>query len=211
MLLKEEKSKKYQNNLVIVLEGLPCSGKTTLAKRLTKYLNIKLAGESLFLINRRDKRRINFYLNDLLKNSESRKETTVIDRYFLSTLAFEEVFRKVYGKKMKKITADISLYDPQNFCASKLYSVFLRRGILKRPDLVFYLKISPAESLKRRIARGKINHKNNPWSDIKFLTAFQNYCIKNGQFWYKSKPIIINGNLTMKEIASIIKRRIIIN
>ncbi|PIV38251.1 hypothetical protein COS31_00435 [Candidatus Roizmanbacteria bacterium CG02_land_8_20_14_3_00_36_15] len=203
MSLKTERSKNCRNNSVIVIEGSPCSGKTSLAKRLAKDLNIKLVKELLFKIKPNDKRRINFYINDLLKSLKNDNETTVIDRYFLSTVAFEEAFRKTYGQK--KLIADT--YDRQHFCALKLYPFFLQRSILKYPNIVLYLKISPLESLRRRKMKEKVNYRN-PWFDIRFLEAFQGYCVTKIRFWYKVEPIIINGSLTMKEIIAILKKKL---
>lgn len=200
-----EKSKNYNDNLVIVIEGLPYSGKTSLAKQLAKSLNIKFVKEFLFRIKFSDKRRINFYINDLLKSLECSNRATIIDRYFLSTIAFEEAFKKIYKQKVNKKFADI--YDRQHFCALKFYSLLLRKGILKYPDIVVYLKISPFESLRRRKIKEKIDY-NNPWFNTRFLKAFQNYCIKRICFWYKAKPIIINGSLTIKEIISILKKKL---
>jgi len=193
--------------MVIVLEGLPCSGKTTIARYLAKSFKARLIAELPSRHFSKGKKRKKFYLNDLRKSRNAQMGRIIIlDRYFLSTIAFEEAFRIVFlNKKIKNF--NISLYDFQDFDAKNLYHQFLQKRVLVLPSFVFYIKISPKESLKRRLTREKKAYSNlDPWLNLRFLESFQNYCLKNICSLYKIKPVIINGALPQETIFAIIKK-----
>jgi len=201
----------FNQNIVIVLEGLPCVGKTSLAKIIAQEFNAVLVSELPSKSSVKNKLRKVFYLNDLQKSKKAyNQKPVVVDRYFLSTLAFEKAFQAVYTGRAKKITAIRNIYNSQNFRAQKLYKLLVRNKTLRCPNIVVYIYISPAESIRRRRLRRTKIDENNPWLNKAFLKKFQDYCLRNIEFWYKIKPIIINGNLTIKEIKSILEKEIAI-
>jgi len=210
MLLKKIKLKRFNRNLIIILEGLPCSGKTSIAKRLSQNLPATLIPELLNEKLKKDKRRINFYINDLIKSSNSYIDNVVIiDRYFLSTIAFEEAIKTL--KKKKLITKhNLDSYDFHNFRAKQFYSFVIGRNIIRQVDIVFYLKVPAADSIKRQHRENKkfFKDKFNIWQDPKFLKEFQRFCLKNLKKYYSVSPIIINGRLTFDKIYAIVLNRL---
>jgi len=205
MSFKEVNSKKFNRNLRIVLEGLPCSGKTSIAKWLSQELSTVSTPELFNEKLKKDKRRINFYINDLIKSSSSTDNIAIIDRYFLSTIAFEETIKTL--KKKRLITEhNLNLYDFHNFCAKQFYSFAISHKIIRQPDIVFYLKISVADSVKRQLQKNKRFSKDkfNIWQTPQFLKEFQKFCLKNFKKYYSVSPIIIDCHLTFNKICATI-------
>lgn len=196
------------NNALIVLEGLPCSGKTTIARRLAKDLSAVLISESSPGTQVKNLERINFYLNDLRKGQNSHNGSVfIVDRYFLSTIAFEEVLKSLIERKL--LGSHIStLYDLKRCCGRRFYGLLIGHRILAKPDLVFHLKISADVSIKRQRKVEKNVFKYNIWRNKKFLSEFQNFCLRNSKKYYKADPIIIDANLPLNEIYIIILKRL---
>lgn len=198
---------------MIVLEGLPCAGKTTIAKWLSRELSTIFIPELFDEKLKKDKRRINFYINDLIKGSNHLDDNIVIDRYFISTIAFEETI-KVLKKKRLISEHNLGLYDFRNFHAKQLYAFLLKYSVIRQPNVVFYLKISATDSIKRqyREKRGfsKLKDEFNIWQIPQFLKEYQNFCLKNLKKYYSINPIIINinGRLTLSNIYTIISYKL---
>lgn len=132
---------------IIVLEGIPGTGKTTLAKDLAAstrslyysehiFLNEifeynsqhTLDSESIYLLHWEVKWRI----------SQLIKKTCIFDRNHLSTLAYNYAKSKIENNKSYFLTV-LSWYQES-----------LRTGVLKEPDFYFILDIDPSTSLSRQ-------------------------------------------------------------
>jgi len=205
------KLKNLRFNLLIVIEGLPCSGKTRIVRRLAKELPAALIPELDLRVSLRNRERINFYTNDFKKSQESCcnsiKKVVVMDRYFLSTIAFEETLKSLSKRKLFNSRL-MTLYDLRHCCGEKFYFLLLRWNLLKRPDIVFYLKVPVDVSMERQNKIKKNSSKYNIWRNKKFLHEFQRFCLKNAEKYYSIKPIIINASLSFDEIYPMILKEI---
>jgi shikimate kinase len=203
---KDLKQSNYKE--LIVLGGLPCSGKTTIARRLSKELSAVLIPDLFPQICLDGRKRLYIYLNDLRKCHDSyQKKISIAEHYFVSTLAFEKSLKFLTQKKL--INSRISdLYDLKHCCGLKMYSVLLKHNVLRQPNIIFYLKVPVNISLERQKKVRRNDSAFSIWRNKKFLYEFQNFYLKNVQKYYSIKPIIIDASLSIEEIYNIISKRL---
>lgn len=150
---------KNQQNIKIVLEGIPGGGKTTLLNKVTKkydFLTIGQYANGVKCINNED-----CIENDLLKDNlfkSSKSHITFMDRDFVSTMAYS------YAVLREK--------DSTNNYVTNLYTSLLGEKLFLA-DIYFYLKVSPDISLRRK-DRFK-NNMDSEWGNADFLIKMQEY------------------------------------
>lgn len=172
-------------NIFIAFEGLPGTGKTTLAKKMTERFN----GEYLDEIVNNDKYRpdqdeyyIESELIKLRRLSVSNKKMVFMDRCFLSMSAYN------YGRKM------IGLSDIQDK---------IERCILgtRNPDLIVYLRLNDLSLCNARKKR-RVNEKD-VWTRIDSLKYIKDFYerVLNG----KENVITIDtDNQRMDEVEALL-------
>lgn len=181
---------------IFVLEGLPGAGKTTLVQKIsTRNSNICAVPQILpHEPESNQAESIDFYFrSDELKTkmtSEATAAISVLDRYYVSTLAFYWAFDKIRGTK---------LYDK----VFTWYTTRIKSGRLIPPFVTFYIRVDPAVAISRK---GRIaNDPNNIWTDTSFLHYFDAYY----HFFYqtiepRTRVIYISENTDLDEISRLI-------
>lgn len=171
---------------LIIFEGLPGSGKTTLIKRISKNLKLPSVGELVnsdakyILPKESELKGINFFLkSDLLKysiGSKKSKSLVLIDRGTYSTMGYNLCSKKEHELKAKKNMAKINKkYDDK--C------------------IYIYIRISPSISQKRKI---KKENKNDLWSFPENLKKINSFYDK--VFFNKNNVIVVDGSLDINTI-----------
>ena len=186
----------------IVIEGIDGAGTESISKYLISYLRkknrrcVRLSypdynGPIGRLIHRYLHEKYDFpvsmqfllYFSDFVKDidkiSRLKKEGNIVisDRYFTSTLAYQGV----RGFPLRK--------------SLKLAEIFR----VPKPDLVIYLEIPPALSIKRKHQEKKILDRNEKNKQLLFeVGKFYNQLIKKEIFgrWRK-----VNGEKSIKEVS----------
>lgn len=159
--------------MIIVLEGLPGVGKTTIATRLASELGViivpqrtelffhqltlsesTLDMEELYLLNDEEKCRTAKLLE--LKNPHT---IVVMDRNYLATLAFNYA-ASAFGGSSSRFKRILSWYKKN-------------KGLkLASPNIYIYLVASPKKSLA---LKGRTAKKDEPWSNLKYLALMKSY------------------------------------
>lgn len=193
----------------IVIEGIDGAGGGTQTNLLFHYFKKqKRAAEKLIypdykspigkLIHWYLHKRYNFpveiqallYLADFVKDREKIKQwlrggkIVISDRYFTSTIAYQGL----KGLKTEK--------------ALKLAEIFN----LQKPDLIIYIKVSPATSMKRKFKEKKNLDRNE--ANKKFLgrlAKFYKTLIKKQVF---GRWIVVDGEKPIKEVFEEIKKNL---
>ncbi|MBI5358530.1 deoxynucleoside kinase [Candidatus Amesbacteria bacterium] len=164
--------------MIIAIEGLPGTGKTTICQRLRDDMGYKYVPQrtaSFFTAEKNKLTSVNkeelYFLNDETKSALAAKYShkfpqtpIVIDRYYPSTLAYNYVTSKLSN-------------DDSYTKALKWYSDSLNSRLIKA-DLYFYLNATPQESLK--LKGRKVS--NDFWSNPKTLLEVKKY-----YSWFFSK------------------------
>lgn len=142
---------------LIVLEGIDCSGKSTLAKMLAEKLGYKFDHEPTFSSETADRlnfssmdcwRREFYFMKDRMKHqSVLNSADTVLDRYILSGLAYAEVFSSEVVPMMKSI---YSLADE-----------------FKEPDLVVFVDMDPVNAAALNTSRRGSDEYNDEFTIAK--------------------------------------------
>ncbi len=156
--------------IIIALEGLPCSGKTTFFNKFKERNTDFFCTSELYIDTNKDEPSImireRYAIAEILKKKsiDYIDQNILLDRSFLSTLAFS------YSKY--KTTGDISDY---------IYNLkFMKenRQNIIIPDFVIVLVITPKESMRRR--RGMIRDDTlDFWKNKIFLQYYLNYYYSN--------------------------------
>lgn len=130
---------------LIVLEGIDCSGKSTLAMMLSEYLNWRHEHEPTFTSAEADNlnfaeldsfQREYFFMKDRLQHQDVLKRfDIVLDRYILSGLAYAEAFSPRAIPMMK--------------------SIYRMNHEFKHPDLTIFIDMPPKKALELNISRIK--------------------------------------------------------
>lgn len=158
--------------MIIVIEGLPGTGKTTICQRINSELNYNfvpqrtadffIAEKKLYGLEHREKL---YFFNDEAKSALATNyinnfpETPVImDRYYISTLAYNYAASKLSNNK--------SFYQE----ALHWYKKSINKELIK-PDLYVYLVTTPNTSLKLKSRKSS----NEFWSNPKALHVMDNY------------------------------------
>lgn len=173
-----------KNKIVVVLEGLPGVGKTTLAKRLAT----EFKGEYIPEIISTDKFKPNqdkYYIESEIAKAKkaaiTNKKFCFLDRNHISMLAYN------YGKKV-------------NY-KENIYEVLVDRfKKLSEPDLYVYLRISDVSVCNQR--KG-IEGRNPVWVDIKNLEKIKEY-YENFFSDKKNKVVVPVDKLSLEEVYKLI-------
>ena len=159
--------------MILVLEGLPASGKTSVANYLKKFFNFYKVNESLGHlggVNLSDDQMIIF--EETVKKygiAKNVKENSIIDRGYASMLAWDY--------------CAVNLKKAYNFSTKKKWvNGALKTGKLYEPTFYIYLEISPETSLLRR-PRPEDN--KDVWTSLEGLK----YCIGYYDKFFKNKEI----------------------
>ena len=179
---------------LIVMEGLPASGKTELANLLVEKFDFKKVNESLGKLGGKNLTtdQVRMFDENLGKYRLAMKckENCVIDRGYPSLLCWDYCAEKLgYANDLREKTkwVDESLQD----------------GRLFEPDFYIYLDISPEISLKRR-PRNETSE--DVWSAVDGMHYSQEFY---NQFFTGEKKIIkIDGTLDKEEVAKMIAERV---
>ena len=177
-----------------VLEGLPGGGKTTLLERLSTRKNIHTIQQILPNEPLKDQDvDMHFYFNsEQLKAREietSPRETCLLDRYYVSTLAFYWAYDKIN---------DTNAYDE----VYKWYENALATRLLWQPFAVFYIEVDLQQSITRKGRLG-MDAATNIWSNKLFLKHFDQYY----RYFYteiepRTNVYHISGSLSLDEIEA---------
>lgn len=182
--------------MIIVLEGLPASGKTSVANYLKSFFNFYKVNESLgYLggVNLSDDQTIIF--EETIKKykiAKNIKKNSIIDRGYASMLAWDYC---AVGLKMA--------YD---FSTKKSWvSRAFKMGELYEPTIYIYLEISPEISLLRR---PRPENDKDIWTSLrglKYCVDYYNIFFKNKEI--KKRTIFINAEKSFDDvIVQIIKQ-----
>lgn len=160
--------------MIIVFEGLSCSGKTTLIKSLKKDQKSVCFIDELPL-NRSDNNPIdtNFcQINDEKKSElamelDSEDKIVLVDRSYVSTLAYEFIKYKIYDKTEMYL-------DTLNWYFSGIVT-----GKLIKPDKYVYIDVDEKTALRRASENGRLQLNfawyTAPKHAIEFYDAFYNF------------------------------------
>lgn len=154
-----------RSRFVVVLEGLPASGKTTLADHLAAHDGFVKVNESLGMLGGAhlpDDQHVIFE-DTLAKYSKAqeRAENAVIDRGYLSMLAWDFCAERLgYANDLKE--------------KMEWVTAALREGRLYEPDLYVYLQVAPETSLRRR---PRTANRKDVWSGIEGMRLYDEYCM----------------------------------
>jgi thymidylate kinase len=185
--------------MIVVLEGLPASGKTTIANYLQVNCNFNKVNESLgYLggVNLSDDQGEIF--QETLKKynlAKISKSHSVIDRGYASMLAWD------YCAAHLKIADNLSTKN-------KWVTKAIKKGLLYEPDIYIYLAISEETSLTRRPRRENIK---DVWTSVLGLK----YCLDYYAYFFgkeenKKKTIFIDAEMNTKEVIKILKAKLLI-
>lgn len=174
--------------MIIVIEGIPGSGKTSLQKHLSKELGLFSIPEVLIkkqtknIPNARMQQQKWFWENDMRKIELAlKKKKAVLDRNYVSTLGYNW-----------SIPDNEPLYK-------KLLNLYIKNiNKIKKPDCYIYLDVPVKLSLKRK---NRLNSKTDEWTDKKFLINYKKFY----NFFFSSlekeiQIIRVDASLPMKDI-----------
>lgn len=176
--------------MILILEGLPASGKTSLANILQEKYGFLTVNESLGYLSgvclSDDQSAIFQETLDKYRLAKDSNELVIIDRGYPSLLAWDHCAEKLqtaYHLKEKV----------------KWVEMALRNGILFEPDLYLYLMITSQLSLKRRPRRETLE---DVWSG----EIGMNYCSDYYHSFFKKYPhpdrvLKVDGMQSLSEIA----------
>jgi len=179
---------------IIVLEGLPASGKTTLANYLVQKYQFSKINESLGRLSEKnitdDQEEI--FLETLEKYQKAARsiKTCMIDRGVPSMICWDFCAEKLgYAKNyQEKVT---------------WVEEAIQKGELYEPDLYVYIGIDPEDSLKRR---------ERPQTDIDVWSGYKGMAYAklfyDDYFSSKSNVVNIDGTLDIEQAAKIILERL---
>ncbi len=189
--------------MVVAFEGIDGSGKTTLSKKLYKFLKdrglkVKLLSEPGGTEFGREVKRLLeefklepltevFLFNsarlELYKRIKSLKEEVIIlDRCYISTYAYQGYGRGVSLKLLKELINSLP------------YKVDL--------DFIFYLDLSPEDALKRKVKRGR-------FEDLNFLKRVREGYLKlQSEYNFISLDATKEPNSLLREVLNYLKEKL---
>lgn len=189
------------NKRVYVLEGLPGSGKTSIANRLTARKNLLVLPQILPKEPKFDQTMpINFYLkSEELKTQKieaAYKQNYILDRYYVSTMAFYWARDELKGTK-------------EYLKVFNWYKKSMENGKIVKPFVTFLIKTPIGESLKRKNRRPS-NDLKNLWLNKKFLALVNDYY----DYFYqaiepRSTLVILDGLLPLERSFLYVQRTLI--
>jgi len=178
---------------VIVFEGLPGTGKTTISQIIAKKLNFIYFPEHIFIKKL-------FLLNNILNYDSAKiylthwevkykisnlfKKPVIFDRNHLTALSYN------YAKS--KILKDKRYFDE----VIKWYNSKIKRNIIKEPDLYFILDIPPKLC---NLRKGREEKENELWSQLKAL--------RHSRYFYKNFELILKIDKRKTKIIYLDSRR----
>lgn len=184
---------------VIVLEGLPGAGKSTILSKISSEIKISVYPEIFldkekWLNAKKNENQHFFWENDLSKMREAKKNSgySVLDRNYLSTLAYN------YSKK---IIQNDSEYD-------KLFNLYKKNIVLSNltPDLYIYITTEINDSFQRK-NREIID--GNPWQDPKYLKIIEEYYLTFFNSIEKNIPVfILDSKIGIESVSDKILNKI---
>lgn len=191
---------KIPNTKIFTLEGLPGSGKTSTWNHFKKDKKILRIRQILPVEPKFDQamRQSFYFRSDELKTKKclkSNKQICLLDRYYVSTLAFYWAYDKIHKTKTYKIVFD-------------WYKKSLQKRKLFKPFFVCYINTSLNTSLKRKNRIASIKY-DNLWLNKRFLRYFNNYY----NYFYKNiepqtKIIKLSGDKLLHVLIENIKLKI---
>lgn len=188
----------------IVLEGIEGCGKGTQTKLLSDFLSQKYEmlvkkypeyGQPIGdLISEwlHNKYELNvgtqalLYFADFIKDKElvenylKSGKMVVADRYFTTTI----VYQYINGLPLEKMLELAGLFD------------------LRKPDLTIYIKISPEESFKRKMAQKGIINMDRHEADKKFLNLLYENYEKMSKENIFSEWVTIDGEKPIEDVSN---------
>ena len=178
-------------NRVIVLEGLPGTGKTTLSNLFSQ--EILVVPEIVLDINDAEKEGELFYFkNDLakIKKAKEAKDVVLVGRSYASTLAHN------YARLVMDSRSDY-------FNVLEVFAKNKKEGILV-PDLYIYLEIEVKNSLARK---NRPVNRDDIWTQEKYLNIIQNYYKNYFQLIEPDIPVVvIDGEKELDIVYAEIKK-----
>lgn len=176
--------------MLLILEGLPASGKTTLANFLRDKYGFQKVNESLGQLSdvnlSNDQRTIFRETLEKYEFAKDSKKLVIIDRGYPSMLAWDYCAEKL----------QISSHLKEKM---EWVETALRQNKLFEPDLYLYLTITPMQSLSRRPRKEIVE---DVWSGKMGM----NYCSEYYDFFFQkysvsNKLLKINGIQSIQDIA----------
>lgn len=178
----------------IVLEGLPCAGKTTIGTVLSEKYDCNFIGTIGFLEHIRLKHENNEITNEL-ENIKFEVHNFVKNKNSFSGNETDEMFLNLDAKKEKLLNSLIENGEnvimernhattlAYSYCYSKKnnerFSSVLKKYLSKKkdfiePDIYIYLSINEETSQRRQQAR-KPTIVGLEWGDAEFIKSFHNF------------------------------------
>jgi deoxyadenosine kinase len=174
----KKKSDKHKK-IYVAISGLIAAGKTTLAQKIGKLMNIPVYYEGVI---------DNSYLADFYK--DQKKYSFPLQIYLLNK-RFEQQQQIVWSKK--GAIQDRSIYEDKVFCKmlrddgkmdKRDYDTYCNlfenmSNFMKRPNLIVHLDVTPEESLKRIKMRSRKCESTVPLEYLKKLYKAYDEFIEN--------------------------------
>ena len=181
-------------NQAIVLEGVPGSGKTSLANYLRDKFTANKVNESLGSLSKNSGNQKAIFQDTLDKYSKAKRLAglTIIDRGYPSLLAWD------YCREKEKLCYDYT---------EKLswINVALKHGELYEPAYYIYVRIPYQLSFRRRPRKTSRPDAWSSESGVIHCEEFYEYFFSQPE--YKELTITVDGTLTTKELGENIVRR----
>ncbi|HEX7483688.1 MAG TPA: hypothetical protein VF281_00900 [Candidatus Saccharimonadales bacterium] len=184
---------KANSPFVVALEGIPGSGKTSLRRTLFSTFNYSVDRVEQILPDDPDSdddlTMEDIIQSDFLKTRRAKDDSydiVILDRYYISTLVYQESFDQVYSKKTFN---ELSLR----------YKKALHEGDLIVPDLTIYIDTP----LNLSFARKNRKSSDELWVNEKFLTLNRELYRKYNDFHY------IDGTRKLDDIRLYIENEIV--
>lgn len=179
--------------MLYILEGLPGAGKTSIFNKVSKNGDFGIVEQVIphqFCNDRLEKY---YFYSDCLKYKKAlllhKKSDVVMDRGYLSTLAYNYAFDKLF--KSKNYTNIKKRFDQ-------------KKNMFFKPCTVLYITVDINESLSRKNRAGK---NDNIWCDKKFLFYMREfYETKMPKLNKDIITIRINGMETKHQVFNRIRK-----
>jgi len=190
---------------LIVLEGIDCSGKTSLAQASAKRLNFRFEHEPTFSSSYADslnfkklnayQREFHFMLDRYKHQKILNKENIILDRYRLTGA----VYASAFGPEALPMVH--AIYGLTEF---------------KKPDLTIFVDIEPEDALKLNALK-KGTEDYNPKLNEKTLQVLRETFLEQivqAQILWGEKIVVVDNIIgqfdsTLEEILSVIKKYIL--
>ena len=202
--------------MFITFEGLDFSGKSTQARLLHEYLQSKEIKSTL--LREPGGTRISEKIREILLDKEN-PEMIPVTEFLLFSASRSQLVNEVIIPNLKKkiIVICDRYYDSSaayqgyggkvDINSVGIVNDFASGGL--KPDITFFLDISPKEAFKRTEIRGsardRMENKNLAFYN-RVYTGFKQLTNK-----YKKRFVVIDGRKSIEEIHSLIVQKININ